>query len=119
MVVGTVSSDTSPDTTIRVTDLAISSTGNGGYDVICNLVPDKDYRYLEAQVIFYDSDNNLIDKRPLIWNMNEVHSNQTIKVCGKAHLSGDNSPAKAKVLFFDCAVNNEDSEAIYIEEVTM
>ena len=121
LVLGTFSSDknTSPDSTIKVTDLAISSTGYGGYQVTCNLVPDKDYSYLEVQVIFYDANGAIIDKSPLVWNMNDVNVNQTIKVTGNAYVSGDNAPTKAKVLFFDSALSTEESDAIYTQEVTM
>jgi len=119
LLIGGFSSDknTSPDTTIKVSDLAISSSGYGGYDLTCKLVPDKDYSYLEAQVIFYDSDDAVIDKSPLVWNMNDVHANQTIKVNGNAYVSGDNNPAKAKVLFFDSSLNSEESDAIFTQEV--
>lgn len=121
LIVGSFSSDknTSPDTTIEVSNLAISSSGYGGYDVTCKLIPDKDYNYLEAQVIFYDSDGAVIDKSPLVWNMNDVKQNQTIKVSGNAYISGDNTPAKAKVLFFDKSLSNEEADAIYTQEVTM
>ena len=121
LVLGSFSSDknTSPQTTIAVSDLAISSTGYGGYDVTCDLIPDKDYSYLEVQVIFYDADGAVIDKSPLVWNMNDVKVNQTIKVNGKCYISGDNVPAKAKVLFFDGALSNEESDAIYTQEVIM
>lgn len=121
LVLGTFSSDknTSPESTIAVSDLAISSTGYGGYNVGCTVIPDKDYSYLELQVIFYDSTGAVIDKSPLVWNMNDVNANQTIKVSGSAYISGDNSPAKAKILFFDNALGNEESDAIYTQEVTM
>lgn len=121
LVLGSFSSDknTSPDSTIAVSDLAISNQGYGMYDVTCKLIPDKDYSYLEAQVIFYDSEGTVIEKNPLVWNMNDVQKDQTIKVSGSAYISGDNTPAKAKVLFFDNSLSSDDSKAIYSQEVTM
>lgn len=121
LIVGGFSSDknTSPDATIKVDDIAISSSGYGGYELTCKLVPDKDYNYLEAQVIFYDSDGAVIDKSPLVWNMNDVKANQTIKVSGSAYVSGDNTPTKAKVLFFDSSLGTEESDAIFTQEVNV
>ena len=121
LVIGGFSSDknTSPDTTIDVSDLAISSTGYGGYELTGKLIPDKDYSYLEAQVIFYDSDGTVLDKSPLVWNMNDVNANQTIKISGSAYVSGDDTPTKAKVLFFDSTLNSEESDAIFIQEVNI
>jgi len=121
LLIGGFSSDknTSPDTTLKVNDLAVSSSGYGGYDISCKLIPDKDYSYLELQVIFYDSDGAVIEKSPLVWNMNDVHANQTIKVSGSAYISGDDTPTKAKVLFFDSSLNSEESNAIFTQEVNM
>lgn len=121
LISGGLSSDknTSPESTINVTNLEILSTGYGGYDVSCKLVPDKDYSYLEAQVIFYDSEGAVIDKSPLVWNMNDVHADQPIKVNGNAYISGDNTPVKAKVLFFDASFSSDEADAIYTQEVTM
>ena len=121
LIIGSASHDknTSPKSTISVSDLAISSGGYGGYEVSCKVVPDKDYKYLEEQVIFYDSSGAVIDKSPLVWNMNDVHANQTIKANGHAYISGDNSPAKAKVLFFDKSLSSQESDAIYTQEVTL
>lgn len=121
LIVGSASHDknTSHKSTISVSELAISSAGYGGYDVSCKVVPDKDYNYLEEQVIFYDSSGAVIDKSPLVWNMNDVHANQTIKANGHAYISGGSSPAKAKVLFFDKSLSNQESDAIYTQEVTM
>lgn len=121
LVIGGFSSDknTTPETTLKVSDLAVTSAGYGGYDVTCTLIPDKDYNYLEAQVIFYDSDGAVIDKSPLVWNMNDVHTNQTIKVSGNAYVSGDNTPSEAKVLFFDSTLTSEESNAIFTQNVTI
>lgn len=111
--------NTTPNTTIDVKDISISSSGYGGYKLTCNVIPDKDYSYLEAQIIFYDSDNAVIDKSPLVWNMNDVKSNQTIKVTGNTYVQGDSTPTHAKVLFFDKSFSNDESNAIFTQDVQM
>lgn len=119
LVGGGLSSDknTSPDSTIDVKNIAISSSGYGGYELTCKVIPDKDYSYLEAQIIFYDSDDAVIDKSPLVWNMNDIKANQTIKVTGSAYVQGDATPTHAKVLFFDNSLSTEESDAIFTKDV--
>lgn len=105
-------------TTIRVDDLSINSAGYGMYDVSCTLIPDKDYSYLEAVVIYYDGSGAIIEKNPLVWNMNDVKKNQTIKVSGHGYVTGSNTPVKADVLFFDSAFSGNSDKAIYNQTVT-
>jgi len=119
LVIGGFSSDKNTETKISVSDLALSSQGYGMYQLTGTIVPDKDYSYLEAQVIFYDSTGAVIDKSPLVWNMNDVHKNQTIKMTGTAVVSGSNSPASAKVLIFDGSISNDESKAIFTQNITM
>lgn len=120
LIIGAITSgNNSNKTTINVTNLNINSGGYGSYDLTCNLLPDKDYSYLEIVVIFYDSNGNIIDKNPLVWNMNNIKKGEPIKVTGHCYLSGDNVPAKAKVLFFDSSINNDESKAIYVQEINM
>ena len=102
---------------LKVQNLTLKSGGYGSYDLTCKLIPDKDYRYLEVHITFYDSDEAVIDKSPLVWNMNDVKKNQTIKVSGSAYVQGDNKPTHAKVLFFDNSFSGDDSDAIYSEDV--
>ena len=111
--------NTTPTTTLSVSDVAISSQGYGMYQLTGTIVPDKDYNYLEAQVIFYDSSGAVIDKNSLVWNMNDVHKNQTIKMTGSCHVSGNNAPAKAKLLIFDGSFSNDESKAIFTQEISM
>lgn len=122
MLVGGVflgDANTSPETTLSVSDVALSSQGYGMYQLTGTIVPDKDYSYLEAQIIFYDSSGAVIDKSPLVWNMNDVHKNQTIKMTGTGYVSGDNSPASAKILIFDSSISNDESKAIYTQNITV
>ena len=121
LIGGGLSSDknTTPNTTIDVKDIEITSSGYGGYKLTCKVIPDKDYNYLEAQVIFYDSDNAVIDKSPLVWNMKDIKANQTIKVTGNAYVQGDTTPTHAKVLFFDSSLSTEESNAIFTNDVKL
>lgn len=108
----------SPESTINVSDLKVSNQGYGLYDISGNLVPDKDYRYLEMVVVFYDDSGAVIEKSPLAWNMNDINKGQTIKVSGHGYATGDNVASKAEVYFFDSAFSGSDlSDAIYNETV--
>lgn len=124
LIIGLIVGMGSPDkntqqTTIQVSDLSISSAGYGLYDLTCTLIPDKDYSYLEAVIIFYDASGAIIEKNSLVWNINDVKQNQTIKVSGHGYVSGDNVPAKADVLFFDSAFSGNSEKAIYNQTVTL
>lgn len=113
--------DSTPDTTINVTDLSVKSEGYGSYKINGNLVPDKDYSYLEMVVVFYDSDGAIIEKSPLAWNINDVSAGQTIKLSGMAFVdSSVGSPVKADVYFFDSVFSGGDlDDAIYSETVNL
>ena len=50
---------------LEVSDISIVSEGYSMYTVSCDLTPKIDYDYLEMQVIFYDSNNAVIGKRPV------------------------------------------------------
>jgi hypothetical protein len=103
---------------LNISNLKISSSGYGGYDITATLVPDKDYSYLEMVVVWYDSSDAIIDKSPLVWNMNDVPEGQTIKISGDGYVSGDNTPVKAKVYLFDSVFSGGDlSDAIYSKTV--
>ena len=110
--------DATPETTINVTDLTVSSQGYGLYDVSCTLVPDKDYSYLEMVVVFKDDSGAIIGKSPLAWNMNGIQKGQTIKVTGNAVTdSSSTTPSTAEVYFFDSAFSNDLTGNIYNQTV--
>lgn len=104
---------------LNVDNLEINSNGYGMYDVTCDLVADKDFSYLEMVIVFYDDSGAIIEKNPLVWNMNDIPKGQTIKVSGTAYISGDNVPAKAEVYIFDSALSSDLDKAIFNETVMM
>ena len=55
-----------------MSDLSVQSEDYGAYSINGTLTPDKDYTYLEMVVVFYDDSEAVIDKSPLVWNVNDV-----------------------------------------------
>lgn len=104
---------------LTVDDLEISDEGYGMYDVTCKLKADKDFDYLEMVVVFYDDSGAIIEKSPLVWNMNNVPKDQTVKVSGSAFITGDDSPAKADVYIFDNVFEDDLDNAIFNQTVEM
>lgn len=104
---------------INVTDIEIKDQGYSTYDVNCKITPKKDFNYLEMYVIFYDKDNAVIEKSPLVWNTNEPAKDQLIKVSGSAYIQNQNErPARAEVFITDGFDTNPEN-AIFAENVTM
>ena len=104
---------------LTVDNLKIDDEGYGMYDVTCNLKAAKEFNYLEMVVVFYDDSGAIIEKSPLVWNMNDVPKDQTIKVSGSAFISGDNTPAKAEVFIFDDSLETDLDKAIFNQTVEM
>ena len=104
---------------LTVDNLKIDDEGYGMYDVTCNLKAAKEFSYLEMVVVFYDDSGAIIEKSPLVWNMNDVPKDQTIKVSGSAFISGDNTPAKAEVFIFDDSLETDLDKAIFNQTVEM
>lgn len=113
------STTSTPETTIDVTDLKITSQGYGSYEITCNLVPDQDYSYLEMAVIWYDADGAIIDKSSLAWEMSDIKQGQTIKVTGEGYITGDGSPTKAEVYFFDESFTGDTEGYIYKQTIDL
>ena len=104
---------------LTVDDLKISDGGYGMYDVTCNLKADKEFNYLEMVVVFYDDSGAIIEKSPLVWNMDNVPKDKTIKVSGSAFINGDNTPSKAEVYIFDDSLDTDLDKAIFNQTVEM
>ena len=104
---------------LTVDDLKISDGGYGMYDVTCNLKADKEFNYLEMVVVFYDDSGATIEKSPLVWIMNNVPKDKTIKVSGSAFINGDNTPSKAEVYIFDDSLDTDLDKAIFNQTVEM
>ena len=111
---------TSNENSLNVSNVSIVSQGYSMYQVSCNLVPNKDYSYLELVVVFYDSSNSVIGKNSLVWNTNNPVKGQTIKVSGTATTSSSSlKPARAEIYFFDKAFSSNTEDAVYAQNVTM
>lgn len=105
---------------LEVSDISIVSEGYSMYTVSCDLTPKIDYDYLEMQVIFYDSNNAVIGKSPLVWNINNPTKDQLIKVSGTATTSSSSTiPTRAEIYIFDSAFSSNPENAIYVGNVTL
>ena len=104
---------------LTVDNLKIDDEGYGMYDVTCNLKADKEFNYLEMVLVFYDDSGAIIEKSPLVWNMNNVPKDKTIKVSGSAFINGDNTPSKAEVYIFDDSLDTDLDKAIFNQTVEM
>ena len=79
-----------------------------------------DMDYLEMTLTWYDSSGAIIEKDPLVWNINNVKFGQTLKVDGSSYISDKGTPAKVDVLIFDSALSDGDeSSAIYKDTLTV
>ncbi len=111
--------DSGENSDLTVENITLNNEGYGMYKVNCDLIPKKDFSYLEMQVVFYDDSGAIVGKSPLAWNMNEVKEGQLIKVSGDAFLdSSSNKPSTAEIFIIDTAFGDTD-EPIYAENVTM
>lgn len=104
---------------LTVEDLKINNEGYGMYKVTCNLEAAKEFDYLEMVVVFYDDSGAIIDKSPLVWNMNSVPKDQPIKVSGSAYVSGNDIPSKAVVYIFDDVLADDLDDAIFNQTIEM
>ncbi|HIH35163.1 MAG TPA: hypothetical protein HA255_01825 [Methanosphaera sp.] len=104
---------------LTVENITLTDDGYGMYKVNCDMIPKKDFSYLEMEVTFYDNNGAVVGKSPLVWNMNEVKEGQLIKVTGNAYLdSSSNTPATAEIFIIDTAFGDSDNP-IFAENVTM
>lgn len=111
-----VSTDSNSDLTVE--NITFKDEGYGMYKVYCDLIPKKDFSYLEMQVVFYDANGAIVGKSPLVWNMNEVKQGQLIKVTGDAFLDSEATFSTAEVFIVDSAFDDTD-EYVFAENVTM
>lgn len=105
---------------LNVSNIAIESEGYSMYKVSCDLIPNREYKYLGLVVIFYDASGSEIGKSPLVWNINNPTKGQMIKVSGTA-LTNDAKmkPTRAELFFYDTAFNSDSSKSIYSVNVTI
>lgn len=114
-----LSTDASDNSDVTVENISLNNEGYGMYSVNCDLIPKKDFSYLEMQVVFYDDSGAIVGKSPLVWNMNEVKEGQHIKVAGDAFVDSDsNKPSIAEVFIIDSSFGDTE-DSIFSENVTM
>lgn len=110
--------DTNSD--VNVTNIQIVDQGYSMYDVTCDLTPKKEFAYLEMFVIFYDSNDAVLEKSVLVWNINNPTKDQLIKVSGTAYMQNQNiNPARAEVYITDGVGDTTPENALFGENVTM
>lgn len=104
---------------IVVENITIDSEGYSMYKVGADIIPKKDFSYLEMQVIFYDSSDAVIGKSSLAWNVDNPVKDQKIKASGSAFTDDASSkPARAEVYIVDSALGKPD-DALFVQNVTM
>lgn len=89
-----------------------------GQKFTADIIPDKDYDYLGAMIIYYDANGAVLKTNSLLWNMPDVHKGQPIKMQGDSY-SYDyaGKPASAKILFFDSALKQKEEDALFVYNV--
>jgi len=100
---GDKTSTSSDEKGINVSDVSVSEGSYGTYDINANVVPDKDYSYLELVAIYYDNDGAVIYKDSLSWNINDAKEGQKYKIDGTSYISGKGTPVKVELGLFDSA----------------
>ena len=109
---------TGSDSDVTVENITLKDDGYGMYKVNCDLIPKKDFNYLEMQVVFYDADGAIVGKSPLVWNMNDIKEGQLIKVTGDAFLDSDVKFSTAEVFIVDSAFDDT-NDYVFAENITM
>ena len=117
-IIGIFASSSTNDNTsnLQVTNLNIVSEGYGLYSVSGNLIPDKDYDYLEMQVIYYDASGTILYKDSLAWNIVDIKEGQNIRITGSSYC--EETPSSTVVLIFDSTLDTDEDNAIYRQELT-
>jgi hypothetical protein len=119
---GCTSSDnsTSGQSEINVTNVSVSSSGSGFYNINAVIVPSKNIDYLEMAAIWYDSSGAVIESSPLVWNVNNVQAGQVYKANGEDSLYQKGTPTKVDIYIFDSVFSGGDtSKAIYHQTVNL
>ncbi len=103
---------------VEVNNTTLVYTGYGTYNITADITPLKDFSYLEIQLEFYDSSDNLLDKDTLVWNINNPTKDQMIKATGSAYLQSSTDPAYAKMYIVETGFGDS-SDSIYNETVNI
>lgn len=90
----------------------------GIYKVTGTIMPNKDFSYLQMELIWYDSNGTIIQQNPLTWNINNVESGKTYQVTGQSDLYQKETPTKVNVIFYD-SIGTGPSTAIYNSTINL
>jgi len=105
---------------INVTNVSVTSSGDGFYNINAVIIPTKNIDYLEMAAIWYDSSGAVIESSPLIWNVNNAQANQVYKANGEDSLYQKGTPTKVELYVFDSVFSGGDtSKAIYHQTVNL
>jgi hypothetical protein len=106
---------------IQITkNFSVTNGGYGMWDINGQVTPTKDLSYLEMVAVWYDSSGAVIDRDPLLWNMNEVKANQAYNIHGSSSLYEKGTPARVELFFFSSPFSGADtSDAIYSINLTL
>lgn len=86
-----------------------------GQKFTADILPDKDYDYLGARIVYYDANGAVLKTNAILWNMPDVHKGQHIKMQGDSYnYDYAGKPASAKILFFDSALKQKEDEALFV-----
>ncbi len=122
-VSGCISNDSSSSggqSEINVTNISVSSTGDGFYNINAVIKPNENINYLEMDAIWYDSSGAIIQTSNLLWNVNNAQAGQIYKASGEDSLYQKGTPAKVEIYIFDSVFSGGDtSQSIYNQTVNL
>jgi len=105
---------------INVTNVSVTSSGDGFYNINAVIIPNKNIDYLEMAAIWYDSSGAVIESSPLIWNVNNAQAGQVYKANGEDSLYQKGTPTKMDLYIFDSVFSGGDtSKAIYHQTLNL
>ena len=105
---------------LNVTNVSVTSSGDGFYNINAVIIPNKNIDYLEMAAIWYDSSGAVIESSPLIWNVNNAQAGQVYKANGEDSLYQKGTPTKMDLYIFDSVFSGGDtSKAIYHQTLNL
>ena len=89
-----------PSETLRINDLNLQQDEFGIFNLVGHITPLKDFSYLEAKVVLYDSHDTIIGSG-YAWNMNNLKKGDNISLSNGLGAVSKETPAYAVVSFYD------------------
>ncbi len=110
--VATMDFSNDPKVTIENMNLSRNTSSDTSYSLKCDLIPNNDYSYLQMDIEFFDSSDNLLASE-LAYNVNGVTKNQTIKIDQPVYTGTmSETPTYARIYIYDTVTSNKE-ESIY------